>query len=132
MQPITDLIGKGKDQITMDKVDAVLGVLGKDGVTDMNGPNFGFEDDKAISREARDMAIADAKAEADKLAKSLGVHIVRIVSFSENGAGGYPMPMYAKDMVAGGMMQSAPEANPVVPVGVNKVQSNVTIVYEVR
>lgn len=112
------------------KVDAVLGVLGNNGVTDMNGPNFGFEDDKAIAREARAMAIEDAKAEADKLAKSLGVKIVRIVSFNENGGGGYPVPMYARDaMMAQG---KAEVSNPVVPVGVNKVESNVTIVYEIR
>jgi hypothetical protein len=112
------------------KVDAVLGVLAKDGVTDMSGPNFGFEDDKMVAREARDAAIADAKVEAQKLATSLGVKLVRIVSFNENG-GGYPMPMYAtKDMMATGA--GAPASAPVVPVGVQKVESNVTIVYEIR
>ena len=112
------------------QVDAVLGILAKNTVTDMNGPNFGFEDDKAIVREARDMAIVDAKTEAEKLASSLGVKLVRIVSFNEN-TGGYPAPMYARDtMVAGSMMKES--SNPVVPVGVNKVESNVTIVYEIR
>ncbi len=114
------------------KVDAVLGVLGTNGVTDMNGPNFGFEDDKAVAREAREMAIIDAKAEADKLAKTLGVKIVRIVSFSENGAGGYPVPMYASRDALMAQAGKAEGANPVVPVGVNKVESNVTIVYEIR
>lgn len=113
------------------QVDAVLSVLAKDGVTDMSGPNFGFEDDKMVAREARDLAIADAKAEAEKLAKSLGVKIVRIVSFSEN-SGGYPSPLSARDVVmleAGGKAQAA---NPVVPVGLNKVTSDVTVVYEIR
>lgn len=112
------------------QVDAVLGVLAKDGVTDMSGPNFGFEDDKMVAREARDLAITDAKTEAEKLAKSLGVKIVRIVSFSENG-GGYPAPMYSRDAV---MLESgkAQVSNPVVPVGVQKVESNVMVVYEIR
>ncbi len=113
------------------KVESVLGVLGKAGVTDMNGPSFGFEDDKAIVREARDLAIADAKLEAEKLAKSLGVKIVRMVSFSENN-GGYPVPMYAKDVVSLEMGGRAQSSNPVLPVGENKVESNVTIVYEIR
>lgn len=112
----------------LDKVDAVLGVIGKIGVTDISGPNFGFEDDKMIAREARDLAIADAKAEADKLTKSLGVKIVRIVSFSESGSG-YPVPMYARDMSVGAKAEST---DPVIPVGVQKVESNVTIVYEIR
>lgn len=110
------------------KVEEVLGTLGKASVTDIQGPNFGFEDDKAIARESRDMAIADAKAEATKLAKSLGVHLVRIVSFNENG-GGYPMPMYA----TGAMMKNEDAvSNPSIPVGDQSVESNVTIVYEIR
>jgi uncharacterized protein len=113
----------------LEKVDVVLGVLGKAGVTDMNGPNFGFEDDKMVAREARDAAIADAKAEAQKLAASLGVKLVRIVSFSETG-GGYPMPLYARDMIASSAKTEA--STPLVPVGVQKIESTVTIVYEVR
>ncbi|HVY35727.1 MAG TPA: SIMPL domain-containing protein [Candidatus Paceibacterota bacterium] len=110
------------------KVDVVLGALGQNGVTDMSGPNFGFEDDKEVAREARDMAIVDAKAEAQKLAKSLGVRLVRIVSFSENN-GGYPTPMYAgADMMA----TKAATSTPSVPVGTQKVESDVTIVYEIR
>lgn len=112
------------------QVEAVLGILAKEKVTNMSGPNFGFEDDKAISREARDLAIVDAKAEAQKLASSLGVKLVRIVSFSENG-GGYPAPMYARDTMALGASK-AETANPTVPVGDQKVTSNVTIVYEIR
>lgn len=113
----------------LEKVDTVLGVLGKVGVTDISGPNFGFEDDKIIAREARDAAISDAKAEAEKLAKSLGVKIVRIVSFSETGSG-YPVPMYSRDMVLGAKLETS--SSPVIPVGVQKVESNVTIVYEIR
>lgn len=113
----------------LENVEAVLGILATNTVTDMSGPNFGFEDDKMVVREARDAAIADAKSEAEKLAQALGVKLVRIVSFSES-AGGYPVPMYARmDAVAG----SAKEVtNPVVPVGVQKVESNVTVVYEIR
>ncbi|MBP6858041.1 MAG: SIMPL domain-containing protein [Candidatus Pacebacteria bacterium] len=114
----------------LSQVDGVLGLLAKNTVTDMSGPNFGFEDDKVIAREARDLAIADAKSEAEKLAKSLGVKLVRMVSFSENG-GGYPAPMYARDSMATGAMMKE-SSNPVIPVGDQKVESNVTIVYEIR
>ncbi|MEK7228118.1 MAG: SIMPL domain-containing protein [Patescibacteria group bacterium] len=113
----------------LDAVESVLGILATNTVTDMNGPNFGFEDDKMVTREARDLAIADAKAEAEKLAKSLGVRIVRIVSFSENG-GGYPMPMYAKAEMGAALDMN--QNTPQIPVGEQKVSSNVTIVYEIR
>ncbi len=113
----------------LDKVETVLGILGTNGVTDMSGPSFGFEDDKAVAREARNAAIDDAKDEAQKLAKALGVHLVRIVSFSEQGSG-YPMPYAAKlemsrDAVAG-------SAAPSIPVGVQNVQTTVSVVYEIR
>ncbi len=114
----------------LEKVESVLGILATNNVSDMSGPNFGFEDDKMVSLEARDLAIADAKGEAEKLAKSLGVRLVRIVSFSENG-GGYPMPMYAKAELGGVAMDMA-QSTPQIPVGEQKVTSNVTIVYEIR
>jgi len=110
-------------------VETVLSILGTNSVTDMSGPSFGFEDDKAITREARAMAIADAKAEAKVLAKSLGVRLGRVVSFGESGSGA-PMPLYAKEMMAAD--NAAGAAVPSVPVGEQKVQSSVTVVYEIR
>lgn len=111
----------------LDNVSAVLDMLGTNGVTNISGPNFGFEDDTAIAREARDEAIADAKEEAKKLAKSLGVKLVRIVSFSENG-GGYPVPMYAMTAKAEDAGGSAPS----LPVGEHNIDSTVTLVYEIQ
>lgn len=113
----------------LENVEAALGILATNAVTDMSGPSFGFEDDKLVAREARDAAIADAKSEAEKLAEALGVKLVRIVSFSENG-GGYPVPMYARmDAIAGSTKEVS---NPIIPVGAQKVESNVTVVYEIR
>lgn len=112
----------------LDTVEAVLGILAKDGATNISGPNFGFEDDTAVAREARALAIADAKTQAKALAKSLGVRIVRIVSFSEGG--NYPAPMYARAEMA--LDSKAGAANVTLPVGDQSVQSNVTIVYEIQ
>jgi uncharacterized protein len=114
----------------LEKVESTLGILATNTVSDMQGPNFGFEDDKVVAREARDAAIVDARAEAEKLAKSLGVKLVRIVSFSENNGGGYPMPMYTKSEMGVAMNMDA--KTPEVPVGQQKIDSNVTVVYEIR
>lgn len=113
----------------LDSVPAVLGALGDAGVTNISGPNFGFEDDKAIAREARDIAIDDARKEAEKLARSLGVNLVRIVSFSDNNGGGYPVAMYARDSA---MSEKASGAAPTIPVGEQNITSNVTVVYEIQ
>lgn len=113
----------------LDSVSSVLGALGDAGVTNISGPNFGFEDDKAVVREARDMAIEDARTEAEKLAHSLGVHLVRIVSFSDNNGGGYPVPMYARDAMSS---QKVSGAAPTLPIGDQNITSNVTVVYEIQ
>jgi len=114
----------------LEKVETVIGILGTNGASEIMGPNFGFEDDKAVVREARDMAIADAREEAKKLADSLGVDLVRIVSFNEN-YGGYPMPMMGVETAANQAKDGAGSA-PFIPVGSNKVETNVTLVYEIR
>ncbi len=111
----------------LDSVSSVLGVLGTAGVTNISGPNFGFEDDQAIGREARDAAIRDAKEQAKLLAKSLGVRLVRIVSYNENGSSPVTPLYMAKDsMVAG--TASAPS----LPVGEQNIESHVTITYEIQ
>ncbi len=105
----------------------LTGVGGK-GATEVSGLNFTFDDPNKLQNDARGKAISDAKAKADQLAKQLGVRLVRVVSFSENG-GGYPGPMYTKAVGMGGdVAQSAPE----ISIGQNKVSSNVSITYEIR
>jgi uncharacterized protein YggE len=112
----------------LSKSEAVAGILGKDGVTSIDGPNLGFEDSHEVSNEARDKAIVDAKVQAEKLAMSLGVHLVRIVSFNDNGGSGAVMPIAygAKAMDA-----AAPSA-PSIPTGVQTVSADVSITYEIK
>lgn len=112
----------------LENVEAVLDILGQNGVSDMQGPNFGFDDDVAVAREAREKAIEDAKAEARVLARALGVDLVRIVSFSEQG--GVMPAMYNKDMAMA--QEGAATANVALPVGVQNIDAHVTIVYEIR
>lgn len=107
----------------------VLAALGTAGVTETFGPNYEVADEDALQAEARKDAIDDAKGKADALAKDLGVRLVRIVSYSENG--NYPM-YYEKAMdmslQSAGNVAPAPE----LPTGQNKITSNVTVTYEIR
>ena len=111
----------------LEKIETVLGIVGAQGASDIIGPNFGFEDDKAVVREARELAIEDAKKEARKLADALGVDLVRIVSFQEQGSG---MPMYER--AANVSMQAKVGDGVSLPIGDQKIQSAVTLVYEIR
>lgn len=116
---IRDLANAGK----------ILGGLGELGATDVSGLSFDFDKRDDLVKEARDKAIKEARSEATKLAKSLGVSLVRIVSYSE---GGY-YPIYGKTVMAeaygrGGDASVVPE----IPVGEDKIISNVTITYEIK
>lgn len=113
------------------KAGAIFSSIGTLGVQNVNGLDFAVDDPTSVQAQARDKAIANAKAKADVLARQLGVKIARVISFSEN-TGGYPRPMmYAMDkavMAQGSTAAAAPE----IPTGEQKVTSNVTITYEIE
>ncbi len=114
----------------LDKAGEILGKVGSRGVSYVSGLNFSLDDEKGKQGEARQKAIDDAQTKAHVLAKSLGVSIVRITGFSENG-GGNPVPMYAKAQSMGAT--SADSATPPqISVGQNSITSNVNITYEIR
>jgi uncharacterized protein YggE len=105
----------------------ILQKLGDLGVQNVSGPNFGQEDDSATQDSARAAAIKDAQEKAATLAAQLGVHLGKVVSFSEN-SGGYPMPvMYAS---AGSAAKDA--AIPNLPVGTSESSVTVSITYAIR
>lgn len=110
--------------------DLLTGVGGK-GATEVSGLSFIFDDPNKLQTEARGKAIADAKQKADALAKQLGVTLVRVVSFNENG-GGYPTPLYYAKDAAVGMGGAEPARAPEISIGQNKVTSNVSVTYEIR
>ena len=108
----------------------VVTTLGSTNVSNLSGVNFSIDDEEKIKDEARRKAIADAKNKAEILARDLGVSLVRIVSFSENGSYAPPI-MYAKAAMATMASDRAVEA-PEIPAGENKITSQVSITYEIR
>lgn len=114
-----------------EKAGDLLSGVGAKGVSQVSGLSFTIDDEDALQQEARDEAIAKAKGKAEQLARSLGVHIVRVVGFSENGS--YPMPYaYGRGGVAMDAMETKAQSAPALPTGENKIISNVTITYEIR
>ena len=109
----------------------VLTKVGELGATNIGDLQFVVDDMDAVNAEARSEAIADAKAKAKTLSKSLGIRLVKIVNYSENGE--YPQPMlYAAGGMAKTMSADSVSVAPQVPVGENKIVSNVTITFEVK
>lgn len=113
-----------------EKAGEILSGAGSRGATNVSGLTFTVDDEEKVLAEARTKAIADAQEKAEELADELGVELVRIVGFYENGAAPQPM-MYAKTMASGAAYDIA-ESAPSLPTGENKITSNVSITYEIR
>lgn len=115
-----------------EKAGEILSAIGALGVSNVSGLSFTIDDEEKVAREARKEAIDDAKQKAKELSKDLGVRLVRVVNFNESN-GGFPYPSYMKmesAMDAGGFGGGGPI--PEIPMGENKVTSNVSITYEIR
>lgn len=108
-------------------VGAMLGGLGNLGVQNVNGPAFALDDSTAGYDAARADAITKAETQAKLLENQLGIHLGKIVNFSES-SGGYPYPMYGVAASA----DSRAAATPSVPVGENTYNASVSITYEIR
>lgn len=116
---------------TLGDAGKLLSGIGEQGAANISGLSFDFDKREELVKEARDKAIAEARKEAEKLARSLGVRLVRITSYSDGGYYPYAMKSYAMEAQAmdGRGGASVP---PSIPVGEDKIVSNVTIMYEVK
>jgi uncharacterized protein len=129
-QILTGYIVSDTIQIKIRAIDTagdIIGVLGQKNVTNLSGLTLSVEDDSAVKTEARNKAIAEARQQAESIAKGLGVRLVRITSFNESGS---VRPIYysTKDMMSNAVGAAAPS----IPVGQNKSSSDVSITYEIQ
>jgi uncharacterized protein YggE len=111
------------------KAGAVLGGVGAKGATDISGLNFTVEDEEKAKSDARALAIEDAQKQAEELAKSLGVTIVKMTSYYEDTPA---MPYYAGANMDMAMAKSESMPVPEVPVGESKTVSTVNLTYEIK
>ncbi len=106
--------------------------IGKAGIQTVNGLQFAIDDLDSVKAIAREEAIANAKEKAQKIAKDLGVKLVKITSFYDSSDEQvYP---YAREMSAmgGDVMNIKAASAPEIPVGEQKVTARVSISYEIR
>lgn len=116
----------------LETVSPALDLVSSLGLDSVSGPTFGLSDDlrDKTTRQAREMAIDRAKEKAEELAGLAGMSLGRIVNITEGSMGGYPAPMYGRDMV----VTNAEELKVETPVeaGTSSVMVNVTLSYETR
>ncbi|OGG63449.1 hypothetical protein A2766_03665 [Candidatus Kaiserbacteria bacterium RIFCSPHIGHO2_01_FULL_58_22] len=113
-----------------EKAGALLSGVGSRGASSVSGLSFTIDDEDALKAEARGEAIGDARAKAEALAKQLSVRLVRVVGFSENGY--YPPVPYALGRGGDMAVMESKALAPEIPVGENKIVSNVSVTYEIR
>jgi uncharacterized protein YggE len=106
----------------------VLDALVSEGANQISGPNMTIEHPEAALDEARAQAIANGRARADIYARSLGMRVVRVVSVSESGGYYAPPPPPPPSP----MMASAERAYTKIEPGEQKLQVNLSMVFELQ
>ncbi len=99
-------------------------------VDNISSLSFEVENKKELERQARSEAIENAKKEAARLAKDLGVDLVRIVSFTEQS--NQPIAFMARTKKLTAFDEVADAVIPELPTGESKIKSTVTLVFEIR
>jgi uncharacterized protein YggE len=112
---------------TVANAGTLLAGVGNLKVQNVSGLSFTVDNPETTQDQARDLAIKDAENQAQILAGQLGVRLVRVTGFSENGG---PIGIYS--MAASGANVPAAAPAPEVPAGQNEVTSNVTLTYEIQ
>ncbi|GAB4460353.1 MAG: SIMPL domain-containing protein [Anaerolineae bacterium] len=92
------------------------------GATNVFGLNFSIDDTASLEREARVMALEDARARAEQIAQALGVTLGEAITVDETYRGGSsPQPFAAQGLGGGG--------GPLIEEGQLAVGVDVTVTY---
>lgn len=107
---ITGYIARNSVAVTVNKLAIAPDVIAAafaSGANSVSGPDLGNGDITAGQAQARDDAIARARAEAEQYAQSLGMRVARVIRVSERGNRAQPVSYV--------MRASAPSAAPPPP-----------------
>ena len=106
---------------------AILDALVAQGANQISGPNLTIDKPEVALDEARASAVAKGRQRAELYARSLGMHVVRLVSVAESGGDVVspppPMPM---------MMARADVAQSKIDPGEQKLQVSLAMVFELQ
>lgn len=108
------------------KIGGVLAGVVDNGANSVSQLSFTIDDETLVENQARNEAIAKAKAKAESVAQAGGFRIGRLLSIEE----GYT-PYYAYDM-GGGIKAESSIAAPVIEPGSQEVIVSVILRYEIQ
>ncbi|MDE1468384.1 SIMPL domain-containing protein [Aurantiacibacter sp. D1-12] len=115
-------------QRNLEEYGSLVDALVAAGANTVNGPRFTLEDSESVEREARDLAIANARREAEEYAAAAGLRVYRIMmieqgqtsglSSSSNAQFGFYEAMSSDAMYAPPPPSAPGELNVTVSVGI--------------
>jgi uncharacterized protein YggE len=103
----------------IDSVGEVIDSMVGAGATNINGPSFGIADDAGLLTQARQKALAAAKARAQFYAAQTGYSSARLIAISETGEMPRPMPVM--------MRMDAAAAAPATKIEPGQLSTSVTL-----
>lgn len=113
----------------LSKIGDIIQGATSNGANQTGGLRFSIDDQDKLQQDARKQAIDEAKQKAKELSKELGVKLVKITNFVENGNN--PQPLYY-DYGLKKAPSSVESSTPQIETGENKVEVNVSISYEIN
>lgn len=113
----------------LEKAADMLQIAGSNGVQNIRGLQMTVDDPSKLKSEARGKAIADARKQAEEIAKAAHLRLGKIISINEDG-GAYPVPFYGDMAVKSEAVGNAPRAT--IEAGTQKITSNVTVIFELK
>jgi len=103
------------------KVGTTIDAAVEAGANNVGGLTFRLDDTSKAETQARNAAMAQAKAKADELAAAAGVRVTGVISITESSSS-VPMPIYYGQAAAGAMRDAAS-----TPVQAGNVEIDVTV-----
>ena len=109
----------------LDRVADVIDGALTSGATTLDSLSFRVEDPGPAERQARELAVADARSRAETLAAAAGVRVATVAAISEGGA---QAPFEAYPM----MRSMAKDAATPVEAGMTEIAVSVTVAFTIR
>jgi uncharacterized protein YggE len=97
------------------------------GATSLESITFRVADPSLAEQQARELAVADARARAETLASAADVRITGVATIEETG-NAMPVPMYKGEMAA----MAARDASTPVEAGTNEIAVTVWVTYRIE
>ena len=110
------------------RVGEAIDIAGTAGANEFSNVSFSVVDDKDAMNEARESAIRNARAIAERMAAAAGAKLGKIVSINENGVHNDFVP---RPLMKAALMDNAAVETP-ISAGKQTVKAEVTCVYELE